>query len=161
MSDKKPSKITNPNRPGPLAGAPDLRSRMLRKVGSMAVLVGAALLAASYFAWQKQNETSAERVDAVVVTEGQGDKPPASWPTVQFTAPAGNIVRITGPAGTKQPAKGDHVAVQYDVLHPERTHIDETGNSQQQVYLVAGIGAAFVVFGLVYTISLRRMRAKH
>ena len=70
-------------------------------------------------------------------------------PVIDFTAPNGSRIHITGSSGSNPPAysRGDKVPLLFDPENPEKAVIDSFGERKAGPLILSGLGAAFALVG--------------
>ena len=80
---------------------------------------------------------------------GSSNKGGTYVPVIDFTAPNGSRIHITGSSGSNPPAysRGDKVKLLYDPANPEKAVIDSFGERSAGPLILTGLGAVFALVG--------------
>jgi hypothetical protein len=130
------------------------REAIMKFISVIFLVVGLGLLAGAGFLWRNHADFAAHAVhaDGVVVdlhyrSGSKGDSG-TYVPEVEFTAPNGSVLHITGSTGSNPAAysRGDKVALLYAPDNPEGARIDSFMENWFGVLILGGMG---IVFGLI------------
>jgi hypothetical protein len=143
--------------------------KILWIVGSVFLVVGLGMLYGGFSFWRSNAAFAAHASSADgTVTDlaySSSSKGKGTYrPVVEFTAPNGSKVHITGSGGSNPPAyaRGDKVRVLFDPANPEQAKIDSFMEQSFGPLILGGMGA---IFGLVgggmvgFMVRRRKVRA--
>jgi Protein of unknown function (DUF3592) len=145
--------------------------RILGVVGAIVLLIGVGALTGGFFAWRSYADFNSRAVGAEGIVTDMAYQTPAKGksdgtysPIVEFTAPDGAIVHITGSVSSNPPAysRGDHVRVLFDSANPRIARLDSVTETWGPILLLGGLGSLFALIGggmLFVMVRQRKVRA--
>jgi hypothetical protein len=147
-------------------------------VGSLFFVIGIGMLFAGV-SWWRSNAAFAEHAVAGEGTvsdllfrrssssssSSSSSKSSGTYvPVIDFTAPNGSRIHITGSSGSNPPAysRGDKVKLLFDPENPEKAVIDSFGERKAGPLILCGLGSVFALVGgfVLYSRAQERKRSR-